>query len=93
MLSGCKRIVNGILWEMSELITHNSRMDSRRIFKLGGGPPPSLKILRLSILELWVLTSPMTGGVDHVTRQPLCMTTDQGQKVTRSRNVSAAIML
>ena len=35
MSSGCKRIVNGILREMSELIY--SRTDSRRIFKLGGG--------------------------------------------------------
>ena len=31
MCSGWKRIANGILWEMSELIT------GERIFKLGGG--------------------------------------------------------
>jgi len=35
MRSGCKRIVNDILREMSEL---NSRTDTRRIFKLGGSP-------------------------------------------------------
>ena len=29
--------VNGILWEMSELINQELRTDSRRIFKLGGG--------------------------------------------------------
>jgi len=34
MRSGCERIVNGNLWEIR---THNSRTDSRRIFKLGGG--------------------------------------------------------
>jgi len=34
MRSGCKRIVSGLLWEMSEL---NSRTDSLRIFKLGEG--------------------------------------------------------
>jgi len=34
MRSGCKRIVNGILWEMSELITQERI--ALRIFKLGG---------------------------------------------------------
>jgi len=34
MRSGCKRIVNGILWEMSELITQ--QRIAVRIFKLEG---------------------------------------------------------
>jgi len=34
MRSRCKRIVNGILWEMS---VHKLRTESRRIFKLGRG--------------------------------------------------------
>ena len=34
MRSGCRRIVNGILWEMSELITQERI--AVRIFKLGG---------------------------------------------------------
>ena len=42
MRSGSKRIVNGRLWwtavaEAADIITHKSRTDMRRIFKLGGG--------------------------------------------------------
>ena len=37
MRSGCKSIINGILWEMSEVITHNLRMDRCRTFKLCAG--------------------------------------------------------
>ena len=34
--SGCIRIVN-VAYPMGDIRTHNSRTDSRRIFKLGGG--------------------------------------------------------
>ena len=55
-------------YPMGDVRTHNSRTDSRRILKLGG-------------------------GVDHVTRHvwPLPKVKSSKVKVTRSRNVSAAI--
>jgi len=57
-------------YPMGDVRTHNSRTDSRRIFKLGE-------------------------GVDHVTRHvwPLTKVKRSKVKVTRSRNVSAAITL
>ena len=57
-------------YPIGDVRTHNSRTDSRRIFKLGG-------------------------GVDHVTRHvwPLTKVKRSKVKVTRSRNVSAAIKL
>jgi len=66
MCSGCERIVNGILWEMSELITQ----ELIAVFKLGG-------------------------GVNHMTRHtwPLTKVKRSKVKVTKSRNVSAAITL
>jgi len=51
MRSGWKHIVNGILWEMSELITQER-----------------IAVGSSNLLEGWP-------------RDPLCMTTDQGQKV------------
>jgi len=53
-------------YPMGDVRTHNSRTDSRRIFKLGG-------------------------GIDHVTRHVWPLTKVKRSKVTRSRNVSAAI--
>jgi len=57
-------------YPMGDVRTHNSRMGSRRIFKLGG-------------------------EVEHVTRHvwPLTKVKRSNVKVTRSRNVSAAITL
>jgi len=57
-------------YPMEDVRTYNSRTDSRRIFKLGG-------------------------GIEHVTRHvwPLTKVKRSKVKVTRSRNVSAAITL
>jgi len=69
MHSGCKRTVNGILWEMSELITQEW-----------------IAVGSSNLVEgLTIQHDPPYRSTDKVKRSQV--------KVTRSHNVSAAIML